>query len=42
MKLKFWRFVMCLAWTCDDFADEFVEWAQQQYANEVYGLRRFE
>lgn len=42
MSLRFWRFVMCFAWTCDEYADGFVTWAEQQYSNEVHGIGRID
>lgn len=38
MKLFLWRWVMVTAWTIDEYADGFVEWAQQNYSNELHGL----
>ncbi len=42
MKLWICRWIMCLAWTCDEYANGFVEWAEQQYSNEVHGIGRIE
>ncbi len=38
MKLTVLRWVMCFAWTCEEYAKAFSEWAQQQYSNEVHGI----
>ncbi len=40
MKLNILRRIMCFAWTCDEWTKAFVEWAEQQYSNEVYGIGR--
>ncbi len=42
MKLWIIRWIMVFAWTCDEYADAFVEWAQQQYSNEVHGIGSIE
>ncbi len=42
LRLRFWRGVMFTAWTCDEYADSFVEWAQQKYANVLYGIGSIE
>ena len=36
--LIFWRFVMQFAWTTDDYAKEFVEWAEQKYSLAAHGI----
>ena len=38
MKLLFYRLLMTVAWTCDEYADGFVEWAQQKYSDELHGI----
>lgn len=38
MRLRFWRAAMHLSWAINDLSDEFVEWVQQQYSNEVHGI----
>lgn len=40
MKLVFWSWVMSFAWTIDEYADGFVEWAQQKYWDELHGIGR--
>ncbi len=38
MKLTILRWIMCLAWTIDEYADGFVEWSQQKYSDELHGI----
>ena len=42
MKLMFWRYVMHLSWTLATRAEDFVEWAQQKYSNELHGMGTIE
>ena len=42
MKLRALRFVMAVAWTCEEYAREFVAWAEQKYSDEVHGIGRIE
>lgn len=42
MRIRFWRSVMHMSWTINDLSDTFVEWAQQQYSNEVHGIGSIE
>lgn len=42
MKLLILRSIMAFAWTLDAYANEFVEWAQQKYSDEVHGIGRID
>ena len=37
-RLWFYRRLMVLAWTIDEYADGFVSWTQQKYSDEIYGI----
>ena len=40
MKLWLLRWIMCFAWTVEEYARGFVAWAEQQYSDELHGIGR--
>jgi hypothetical protein len=40
LKLYLLRWLMAFAWTIEDYAKEFVEYAQQKYSDELHGIGR--